>query len=57
MLPSRCSQLPCTNSAVSGVERRARRAAVNSSAGITPQRSKYARLRGEQRVARCRRPG
>ena len=39
MLPSRCTQLPCTKSAVSGVSS-ARGEPLNSSGGITPQRSK-----------------
>lgn len=40
MLPSRCSQLPCTKSAVSGVSR-ACVEPFHRSLGITPQRSKY----------------
>src|SRR5690606_3846517 len=42
MFPSRCTQLPCTNTAVAGV-RAARGGPANRAAGITPQRRKYAR--------------
>lgn len=41
MFPSRCSQLPWTNSAVSGVSQ-ARGLPVKSSSGTTPQRRKWA---------------
>lgn len=39
MLPSRCTQLPWTNSAVAGVSADPGESS-NSSAGITPQRRK-----------------
>ncbi len=42
MLPSRCTQLPCRNRAVTG-ESACAAGAANSSAGTTPQWRKYTR--------------